>query len=68
MIKKFKENMLLVSEYRGNLKGKRETKKKEKKGDSRPEKYSNWNKTSSNEHHNKVEMVGEKSVKLKMEW
>ena len=33
MIKKFKENMLLVSEYRGNLKGKRETKKKEKKGD-----------------------------------
>lgn len=41
MIKKFKENMLLVSEYRGNLKGKRETKKKEKKGDSRPEKYSN---------------------------
>ena len=30
MIKKFKENTLLVSEYRGNLKGKRETKKKER--------------------------------------
>ena len=27
MIKKFKENMLLVSEYRGNLKGKKGNKK-----------------------------------------
>lgn len=33
MIKKFKENMLLVSEYRGNLKGKRETKKKKETPD-----------------------------------
>ena len=42
--------MLLVGEYRGNLKGKRETApQKKRERDSRPEKYSDKNKTSPKE-------------------